>query len=80
MIADVLTEMKVPGRKNNVTRVMILMETVSSFVLCAMACISRVIASTLSADSRAFSASSLFASMFSYCRMPWSLTLVSEDG
>ena len=55
--------MKVPGRKNKVTRVMILIETVSCFVFCAIMCISQVMNSMFSADCCAFIASNLLASM-----------------
>ncbi len=45
-----LTDIKVPGKKKSVTRVMILMETVSCFVFRAMSCISFVMFSMASAE------------------------------
>ena len=42
--------MKVPGRKNKVTRVMILIDTVSCLVFCAISCISFVDFSMLLVD------------------------------
>lgn len=45
-----LTEMKVPGKKNNVTSVITLMDTVSSLVFTAIRCIASVIASNFFAE------------------------------
>lgn len=45
-----LTAMKVPGRKNKVTKVIIFIETVSVFVFRAISLISFVICSILSVD------------------------------
>lgn len=62
--------MNVPGRKNSVTQVMILMDTVSVLVFLAMMCISLVISSIRIAELCAFSAYSLLASVLRYCKMP----------
>ncbi len=43
--------MKVPGRKHSVTKVIILIDTVSCFVFQAISCISRVMASMLLVES-----------------------------
>ena len=59
-----LTDMKVPGKKNKVTSVMIFMETVSDLVLCATALMSWVRLSILLVDFRDWSARSLFACRF----------------
>jgi len=45
-----LTDMNVPGKKNKVTRVIILIDTVSSLVFWAIFCILSVIFSMFSAD------------------------------
>ena len=63
------TEMKVPGRKNNVTSVIIFMETVSVWVLRAMSFISLVIFSMLEVDARDSCASSLLLCAFRRSRM-----------
>ena len=49
---QLLTAMKVAGRKNKVTVVITLMDTVSCFVFMARSCIFTVIISMRAADSR----------------------------
>ena len=61
---EVLTETKVPGRKNNVTSVIIRMKIASCFICCVMN-------STWSAEYCALPASSLLASTFRYSRIPY---------
>lgn len=64
--------MKVPGKKNKVTRVIILIETVSCCVLIAISCIFPVIPSIFTADWCALSASILLASKLRNSRIPYS--------
>ena len=64
--------MKVPGKKNKVTQVMIFMETVSSFVFAASVCISLVKTSILLADRSELLAYKLLACMLLYWRIPLS--------
>ena len=59
------TDTKVPGRKNKVTRVMILMKMASCFICCVMY-------STRSAEYFVLPASSLLASTLRYSRIPYS--------
>lgn len=70
----VLTDMKVPGKKKSVTRVIVRMETVSTCVRFAISCISLVILSIRIAESCARSARIFVASIFLYWRMPCSYT------
>lgn len=66
------TEMKVPGKKNNVTSVMIFIDTVSLFVLRAISPISLVRCSMFFVDFCDCSASCLLASVLWYSRSPFS--------
>ena len=67
--------MKVPGKKNNVTSVITLMDTVSSLVFTAIRCIASVIASSFFAECWDLVAKSLFASMLWWFRSPESYAM-----
>ena len=58
------TEIKVPGKKNKVTKVITFIKTVSVFVLRAILCISMVSFSILNVDMLDWVATSLLCSSF----------------
>jgi hypothetical protein len=73
-----LTDIKVPGRKNSVTRVIIFMETVSCFVFLAISCIESVTSSIRSVEIWAFLVKALLVSIACLLRIPWSCKFVSK--
>jgi len=62
--------MKVPGRKKSVTRVMIFMETVSSFVFWAISCMESVTSSIRSVETCALLVKALLVSIACLLRIP----------